>query len=155
MTATDIDLKSASNLRFSGHETFACRYAWLPKAYRALNANPGQFSDEDGAMVELGLGKNMVRSLRFRTENVGLAVPDGQRSFVLTEFAHSIFATNGSTRTSKMSAPSGSSTGNSRRAMTARSSPGATCSTIGLIRNLRNPKPSRRSRASPSIAPSP
>jgi hypothetical protein len=20
-------------LRFSGHETFACRYAWLPKAY--------------------------------------------------------------------------------------------------------------------------
>jgi hypothetical protein len=25
--------------RFSGHETFACRYAWLPKAYRAIAAD--------------------------------------------------------------------------------------------------------------------
>ena len=54
------------NLRFSGHETFAFRYAWLPKAFRALKRNAGAFADEDGAMVELGLGKNMVRSLRDR-----------------------------------------------------------------------------------------
>ena len=26
--------------RFSGHESFACRYAWLPKAYRELVADP-------------------------------------------------------------------------------------------------------------------
>ena len=51
--------------RFSGHESFACRYAWLPKAYRALRNDPLIFSDEPRAMVELGLGKNMVRSLRF------------------------------------------------------------------------------------------
>jgi Protein of unknown function (DUF4007) len=95
MTAEDIHAKSLNNLRFSGHETFACRYAWLPKAYQALSANPNQFADEDGAMVELGLGKNMVRSLRFWAENTGLAVTNAQRNLRLTEFAHAIFATNG------------------------------------------------------------
>ena len=95
MTNETIDTRDMTNLRFSGHETFACRYAWLPKAYKALTANPAQFSDEDGAMVELGLGKNMVRSLRFWTENTGLAIPDAQRNLVLTEFAHAVFATDG------------------------------------------------------------
>jgi hypothetical protein len=90
-----IEAKSPTNLRFSGHETFACRYAWLPKAYRSLKTNPGRFSDEDGAMVELGLGKNMVRSTRFWVEHTGLAVPDGQRNLLLTEFAHAIFETDG------------------------------------------------------------
>lgn len=65
--------------RFSGHESFACRYAWLPKAYRALRADPLIFSDEPRAMVELGLGKNMVRSLRFWVEVAGLAEADPER----------------------------------------------------------------------------
>jgi epsilon-lactone hydrolase len=52
-------------MKFSGHETFACRYAWLPKALQAVESNPRIFSDEDQAMVELGVGKNMVRSIRF------------------------------------------------------------------------------------------
>ena len=91
----EIELKPPSGLRFSGHETFACRYAWLPKAYRALQANPAQFSDEDGAMVELGLGKNMVHSLRFWVESVGLAIPEGQRSLRLTDLAHTIFGPDG------------------------------------------------------------
>jgi hypothetical protein len=95
MTAPDIDTTNGTNFRFSGHETFACRYAWLPKAYRALNENPGQFFDEDGAMVELGLGKNMVRSLRFWAENSGLAIPASPRSLMLTDFAHAVFAPNG------------------------------------------------------------
>ena len=95
MIAAGIEPKSQSGLRFSGHETFACRYAWLPKAYRALQSNPAQFSDEDGAMVELGLGKNMVRSLRFWVENAGLAVPDSPRSLRLTDFAHAVFGPDG------------------------------------------------------------
>jgi hypothetical protein len=51
--------------RISGHESFPCRYTWLPKAVRGLEGNPRLFSDEDQAMVDLGLGKNMVRSARF------------------------------------------------------------------------------------------
>jgi hypothetical protein len=60
-------------MRFSGHETFACRYAWLPKALRAITANPQIFSDEDQAMVELGVGKNMVRSMKFWVDATGMA----------------------------------------------------------------------------------
>lgn len=51
--------------RFSGHESFPCRYAWLPKAFRAIGDDPDVFSSEEDAMVKLGVGKNMVRSIRF------------------------------------------------------------------------------------------
>ena len=90
-----IEPQALRSLRFSGHETFACRYAWLPKAYRALQRNPTQFADEDGAMVELGLGKNMVRSLRFWVEASGLATPDKARGLCLTEFGHAVFGKQG------------------------------------------------------------
>lgn len=94
---SDADIKrtASGSLRFSGHETFVCRYAWLPKAYRALLRSPTQFADEDGAMVELGLGKNMVRSLKFWVEATGLATPEKGRGLCLTEFAHAVFAKDG------------------------------------------------------------
>ena len=38
--------------RISGHESFPCRYTWLPKVVRGLGDNPKLFSDEDQAMVE-------------------------------------------------------------------------------------------------------
>ena len=60
-------------VKFSGHETFACRYAWLPKALQAIQSDPKVFADEDQAIVELGVGKNMVRSIRFWVEASGMA----------------------------------------------------------------------------------
>lgn len=48
---------------FAGHETFTLRHAWLPKAVRHLREQPGLFQRED-ALVTLGVGKNMVRSIR-------------------------------------------------------------------------------------------
>jgi Protein of unknown function (DUF4007) len=81
--------------RFSGHESFACRYAWLPKAYRAIAANPSIFFDEELAMVELGIGKNMVRSLRFWVDVMGIALPDGLKRHELTEFGHAVFGSEG------------------------------------------------------------
>jgi len=51
--------------RIAGHESFPCRYTWLPKVVRGLERDRQLFKDEDSAMVELGLGKNMVRSARF------------------------------------------------------------------------------------------
>jgi len=48
---------------FSGHETFVLRYGWLKKAYDAVLGDPGIFMRDD-AVVELGVGKNMVRSIR-------------------------------------------------------------------------------------------
>jgi hypothetical protein len=95
MTVVEIEAKTSNTMRFSGHETFACRYAWLSKAFHALQSNPAQFADEDGAMVELGLGKNMVRSLRFWVEASGLAIPDSGRGLLLTDFANAIFSQDG------------------------------------------------------------
>lgn len=59
--------------RFSGHETFACRFAWLPKAVRLIARDPAALADDERAILELGLGKNMVRSLRFWLEAFGVA----------------------------------------------------------------------------------
>lgn len=61
------------NYRYSGHETFPCRYTWLPKAVRGLTKNGQLFSDEDAAMVDLGVGKNMVRSIRFWADAAEIA----------------------------------------------------------------------------------
>ncbi len=52
-----------SRLQFSGHETFACRHYWLKKGYDFV-AEKGGFREPD-AVVELGVGKNMVTSIRY------------------------------------------------------------------------------------------
>lgn len=48
---------------FSGHETFPFRYPWLKKGYDAVRADPAVFTRDD-AITTLGVGKNMVRSIR-------------------------------------------------------------------------------------------
>lgn len=48
---------------FSGHETFVFRYTWLKKAVDAVQADPKIFGKDD-SIVTLGVGKNMVRSIR-------------------------------------------------------------------------------------------
>ena len=49
--------------RFSGHQTFVFRYGWLEKGVKAVAASPDIFSADD-AIVQLGVGKNMVESIR-------------------------------------------------------------------------------------------
>ena len=49
---------------FARHETFHPRYGWFRKAYRFAAADPHVFSRED-APVRIGVGKNMVRAIRF------------------------------------------------------------------------------------------
>src|SRR4051794_12085664 len=52
-----------SKMSFSGHETFVFRYSWLKKAVDTVSENPSIFNQED-VIVSLGLGRNMVKSLR-------------------------------------------------------------------------------------------
>lgn len=49
--------------KFSGHQTFVFRYGWLEKGVRGVNDCATLFSDDD-ALVRLGVGKNMVSSIR-------------------------------------------------------------------------------------------
>jgi len=48
---------------FAGHETFAFRHAWLKKGVDRLLTDPEVFQRDD-AITLLGVGKNMVRSIR-------------------------------------------------------------------------------------------
>jgi hypothetical protein len=50
-------------MSFCGHETFPFRYAWLKKGLDAVISDPAVFN-RDEAMTVLGVGKNMVRSIR-------------------------------------------------------------------------------------------
>lgn len=72
-------------LRFSGHESFICKQFWLKKGYDFLNQQ-NRFSDND-SVVKLGVGKNMVSSIRFWMKAFGLTDHDDN----LQEIAHFIF----------------------------------------------------------------
>lgn len=52
------------DLRFSGHESFQCRNLWLKKGYDFQQESDKAFLD-DSAVIELGVGKNMVSAIRF------------------------------------------------------------------------------------------
>ncbi|MBI4446683.1 MAG: DUF4007 family protein [Acidobacteria bacterium] len=60
---TQISSKRLPSVSFSGHETFVFRHGWLKKAYDAVREDPRIFTRNE-ALVELGVGKNMVRSIR-------------------------------------------------------------------------------------------
>lgn len=61
----------APRLTFQGHDTFLCRNSWLKKGYDFVQAKGG-FNDAD-AVVRLGVGKNMVTSIRYWLRAFGLA----------------------------------------------------------------------------------
>jgi hypothetical protein len=69
----------ASGERFSGHESFVCRYGWLPKFYELLAHQPELIRQDEAVMVELGIGRNMVKSVRFWAQAFGL-MDDHQRA---------------------------------------------------------------------------
>ena len=86
---------------FSGHGTFPMRYGWLKKVYDAcvnIRNKNGDISKDlfnnDEAIVILGVGKNMVASMRYWATNTGiLSLKRGILS--LTEFADELFADDG------------------------------------------------------------
>ncbi|MGQ7868965.1 DUF4007 family protein [Sunxiuqinia sp. sy24] len=75
-----------SKLRFSGHDTFVVRNFWPKKGYDFIKEG-GKFNSED-AVVELGVGKNMVSSILFWMKALGLLQEDNS---TLSEFAEFIF----------------------------------------------------------------
>jgi len=56
---------------FARHETFHPRFGWLKKGYDAAVKNSNIFLEEDAA-VTLGVGKNMVRSIRYWSSVFGI-----------------------------------------------------------------------------------
>lgn len=55
---------SPDRTAFGRHETFALRYSWLTKGFHAHTRDPKSLDEED-ATVLLGVGKNMVSSIKY------------------------------------------------------------------------------------------
>lgn len=72
-------------LTFSGHESFYCRALWLTKGYRFIL--DGYNFGQDSAVADLGVGRNMVSSIKYWMEAFNICTPNRE----LTEFAHFIF----------------------------------------------------------------
>lgn len=91
-TNADLPLEGVlPRLSFTGHQTFAFRYAWLPKGVNAVKTNDAIFFEDD-ALVELGVGKNMVDSIRFWCEALDLIEVNGvARKGALTPLGELLF----------------------------------------------------------------
>ena len=68
---------------FSGHDSFQCRDLWLKKGFDFLISG-NSFNDSD-AVVKLGVGKNMVSSIKFWLKAFNINSEDN-----LTEFGKKI-----------------------------------------------------------------
>ncbi|MBE9663016.1 DUF4007 family protein [Mucilaginibacter myungsuensis] len=78
-------IKKSNRFSFSGHDSFQCRLMWLKKGYDFLQEN-NDFNTEAAGIV-LGVGNNMVRSIRFWLRAFGVTNEQDQ----LTDFAHLMF----------------------------------------------------------------
>lgn len=63
--------KETSRFRFSGHQTFVPRNGWLEKGVGLIRQAPSGFLADD-AVVRLGVGKNMVESIKYWCLQTGL-----------------------------------------------------------------------------------
>jgi Protein of unknown function (DUF4007) len=62
--------------RFSGHQTFPLRIAWIPKAVAEIASGNDPLTNTDEGITNLGLGKNMVEALRCWIEAFQIANRD-------------------------------------------------------------------------------
>jgi hypothetical protein len=76
-------------LSFSGHETFVCKQYWLKKGVDFIRQKKS--FNEESSVVNLGVGKNMVTSIRYWMKSFDLLDNDDS----LTELAKYIFGARG------------------------------------------------------------
>jgi hypothetical protein len=79
--------------RFSGHQTFPLRIAWIPKALSEIARGNDPLSNIDLGIANLGLGKNMVEALRCWIEAFQIATKDSPDSgWRLTQLGKLVFS---------------------------------------------------------------
>lgn len=86
--------------KFSGHETFPLRYGWLYKAVRSIRNDTsrtdrpitsGNAMDVEKSVVRMGVGKNMVNSIRYWSQQSHIVRIDDSGRDILTIIANHIF----------------------------------------------------------------
>ena len=81
-------------MKFRAHETFFIRKGWLSKGMKAIKNDPMAFiSKEKNPMDTLGIGSNMVKSLRYWLQAVGIAEEpnSGKRIQTFTPLGEQIY----------------------------------------------------------------
>ncbi len=89
MQKSNIAVNNTVKHKFAGHETFAFRYGWLKKAVDGIRSDPQLFSKEN-AIVELGVGKNMVKSIKYWSLATQI-VEEDQRGIKLSPLGEQLF----------------------------------------------------------------
>lgn len=69
-----METKNMSKYTFSGHESFPCKTLWLKKGYDFVKEEKDFNAPE--AVVDLGVGKNMVASIRYWLKVFGVCKND-------------------------------------------------------------------------------
>lgn len=80
--------------KFRAHETFFIRKGWLSKGMRYVVQKPNVFTDKkENPMDVLGIGANMIKSLRYWLQAVGLTKEPktGKKDQSLTKFGELVF----------------------------------------------------------------
>ncbi len=75
-------------MKFSGHDSFICKNLWLKKGYDFVQKKGKSFNDEL-AVVDLGVGKNMVNSINHWLTSFGILDKNG-----ITDIGHYLFNNN-------------------------------------------------------------
>lgn len=81
-------------MKFRGHETFFIRKGWISKGMKAIKNDPAAFiSKEKNPMDTLGIGSNMVKSMRYWLQAVGITQEpnSGKRNQSFTTLGEKIF----------------------------------------------------------------
>ena len=73
-------------LQFSGHDSFICKHFWLKKGYDFIQKGKRNFNDEF-AVVDLGVGKNMVTAISYWLKSYGVTDSNNH----ITELGHFLF----------------------------------------------------------------
>ncbi len=76
--------------KFKGHEKFHLREGWLNKGLQGVSDNPRVFMKDDGPDI-LGVGSNMVKSIRYWMQAFGLIEESAKEGAKLSEFAELIY----------------------------------------------------------------
>ena len=83
------------SMKFRAHETFFIRKGWISKGMKYVSISPDVFiSKEDNPMDVMGIGANMVKSLRYWLQAIGVTQEpsNGKRTQALTPFGQLVFA---------------------------------------------------------------
>lgn len=82
------------SMKFRAHDTFFIRKGWLSKGMRNIVQKPNVFTDKnENPMDVLGIGANMVKSLRYWLQAVGLTTEpqSGKKDQTLTDFGRLVY----------------------------------------------------------------